>query len=196
MKRYTWVLGVAAFLLIVVVILNGISTPEDEEIPSGGPNRGAQMHPFATPLAASDLKGDANVATKDGQGEFGRRAACSVRGADILNICELYERGPVVLTIIPAQGEQCRSVLDQFQRVAPEFPQVSFAAVGSRGDRDDLRGRWSFPVGWDRDGAVASLYGLVGCPQITFARRGGRVVETTRVELTDEALAAKVRALQ
>ena len=190
--RYTWFLGVVAFGLIVVAILNGI---ESEGIQSGGPERGDAMQPFATPLAASDLEGDANVATKDGQGEFGKRAACTVRGPKVLNICELYERGPVVLTIFPAQGDQCRGVLDQFERVALRFPDVSFAAVGSRGDRDDLRGRWSFPVGWDRDGAVASLYGLVGCPQITFARRGGRVVETTRTELTDAQLAVKVRAL-
>lgn len=190
--RYTWFVGVVAFALIVVAILNGLET---EGIQSGGPERGAKLQPFATPLADSQLEGDANVATKDDQGDFGRRAACTVRGREILNVCELYERGPVVLTIFPAQGEQCRDVLDQFQRVAPQFPDVTFAAVGSRGDRDDLRGRWSFPVGWDRDGAVASLYGLVGCPQITFARRGGRVVETTRTELTDAQLAAKARAL-
>jgi hypothetical protein len=190
--RYTWFLGVVAFLLIVVAILNGIGS---EGIQSGGPERGAAMQPFATPLAASDLEGDANVATEDDQGEFGRRAACSVRGPDVLNVCQLYEQGPVVLAIFPTEGEQCRTVLDQFQRVAPRFPRVRFAAVGSRGDRDDLRGPWRFPVGWDRDGAVASLYGLVGCPQITFARRGGRVVETTRRELTDRELADKVRAL-
>lgn len=190
--RYTWFLGVVAFLLIVVAILNGIST---EGVQSGGPERGATMQPFATPLAASDLEGDANVATKDDQGEFGARAACKVRGPKILNICELYEKGPVVLAIFPAEGDQCRTVLDQFQRLAPRFPRATFAAVGSRGDRDDLKGPWRFPVGWDRDGAIASLYGLVGCPQITFARRGGKVFETTRREMSDNQIAGLVRRL-
>lgn len=195
MKRYSWFLGVVGFLLLVVVTLNGVNTSQEEEIPSGGPEAGAKLHPFATPLAASDLKGDANVATKDGQGEFGDRAACTVRGPKILNICELYERGPVVLAIIPAKGKQCRTVLDQFQRLAPRFPKASFAAVGARGDRKDLAGPWTFPVGWDRDGAIASLYGLVGCPQITFARRGGKVLRTTRVEMSDSEIAGLVRRL-
>ena len=196
MKRYTWFLGVVAFLLIVVAILNGINTSQDEEIPSGGPNRGAQMHPFATPLAASDLEGDANVAVKDGQGEFGDRAACKVRGPKILNICQLYEKKPVVLAIFPVQGEQCREILPQLDRVAQRFPYVAFAAVGSRGDRDDLETGWVFPVGWDRDGAIASLYGLVGCPQITFAHRGGKVLTTTRTEMTDADIAAQVERLR
>lgn len=195
MKGYGWVLGLAVFVLLVLVTLNGITTGDDEEIPSGGPDRGTKVHPFATPLADSALEGDANVAVKDDQGEFGKRAACTVRGRDILNICELYERGPVVLALFPAQGEQCRSILDQFQRVAPRFPDVAFAAVGSRGDRDDLRGPWRFPVGWDPDGAIASLYGLVGCPQITLVRRGGVVEDTVRTELTDAALVRAVRRL-
>jgi hypothetical protein len=180
------------FLLVVVVILNGINT---ENVPTGGPERDAKLQPFAVPLAESDLDGDANVAVKDGQGEFGERAACTVRGPKVLNVCELYEQGPVVLAIFPAEGDQCRTVLDQFERVKRDFPDVRFAAVGSRGDRDELKGPWTFPVGWDRDGAVASLYGLVGCPQITFARKGGKVLDTTRREMADGALAGIVRRL-
>ena len=42
----------------------------------------------------------------------------------------------------------------------------------------------------------SSAFGLVGCPQITFARQGGTVVETTRTELTDDELIAKARALR
>jgi hypothetical protein len=195
-KRYSWFLGVVVFLLLVVVTLNGITTGADEEIPSGGPNRGAKLHPFATPLANSDLEGDANVAVKDGQGEFGDKAACKVRGPKILNICQLYEKKPVVLAIFPAQGEQCREILTQLDRVAALFPDVAFAAVGSRGERDDLKGERVFPVGWDRDGAIASLYGLVGCPQITFAHRGGKVLTTTRTEMTDDEIAAQVKRLR
>lgn len=196
MKRYSWFLGVVAFLLLVVVTLNGVSTSQEEEVSSGGPKAGAKLYPFATPLATSDLKGDANIATKDGQGEFGARAACTVRGPKILNVCELYERGPLVLAIFSAEGGPCREVLDQFQRLAPQFPKVSFAGVGSLGDRKDLKGSWRFPVGWDRDGAVASRYGLVDCPQITFALKGGKVLKTTRGDLADEEIVRLVRKLR
>ena len=44
-------------------------------------------------------------------------------------------------------------------------------------------------------GALASLYGLVGCPQVTFARRGGRVVESVRAPLTDAELVRRLERL-
>ena len=184
-SRYTWFLGVVAFLLIVVVILNAVGSGG---VSPGGPGGGGRLIPFAVPLASAPSRpdDDANV---------DRRKACRVRGRGILNICELQERGPVVLAIFPTDAGRCRTVLRQFARVAPRFEGVSFAAVGSAGDRKELGGPWRFPVGWDRDRAVSSVYGLVGCPQITFARRGGRVVETTRRPLSDAELAGIVRRL-
>ena len=186
--RYTWFLGVVGFLLLVLVTLNSVETGG---VRGGGPETGDELVPFAVPLADApprpDRKEDANV---------DEDRACRVRGPGILNVCELYERGPVVLALFPTDGTECRAVLRQFERVAPRYPRVSFAAVGSSGDRDTLRGRWAFPVGWDRDRAVASVYGLVGCPQITFADRGGKVVETTRRALSDGELAEQVRVLR
>lgn len=186
--RYTWFIGVAALLLIAVVGLNAIRT---ERVSSGGPEAGAKLPPFAVPLAEAELVGDANVALKAGEGA--KRAACDVRGPDILNVCELAEQGPVVLALFPTEAGRCRSVARQLARMRERFPDVRFAAVGSRGNRRDLeRLAAPFPVGWDRDGAVASIYGLVGCPQVTLARRGGEVVATTRTELTDDELAEQI----
>ena len=51
-------------------------------------------------------------------------------------------------------------------------------------------------AGWDKDRAVASVYGLVGCPQVTFAKQGGAVVDTVRREIDDRAFAAQVRAIR
>ncbi|HEX8123628.1 MAG TPA: hypothetical protein VF549_20425 [Solirubrobacteraceae bacterium] len=191
-SRYGWFLGVAGFLLIVVVTLNAVLT--DSDIPSGGPDSG-KLAPFAVPLADSSLEGDANLATEEGQDQLGPRPACEVREPDVLNICEQWEQGPVVLALFPTNADRCRAVLGQLERMRSRFPRVRFVAVGSRGDRADLRG-WSFPVGWDRDGAVAARYGLVGCPQVTFAHKGGKVVETVRREIADDAFAGKVRALR
>lgn len=184
-SRYTWFLGVVGFLLVALVTINSIGS---EGVNSGGPDAGNRLAPFAVPLAAAAPRSDEDA-------NVDARKACGVRGPGVLNMCEIAERGPVVFTLFPSEAGRCRSVMRQFQRVAPRFPEVRFVAVGSRGERKALRGPWSFPVGWDKDGAVSSVYGLVGCPQITFAKRGGAVVLTTRRPLTDAELTDEVRGL-
>ena len=185
-SRYTWFIGVVGFLFIVYVILNSIGTGG---VSPGGPDEGDRLVPFAVPLADAPPRpdDDANVDPE---------RACGVRGRGILNVCELAERGPVVLALVPTEGADCRAVLDQLARIAPRFDDVRFAGVGSRGARDVLRARSDpFPLGWDRDGAVASQYGLVGCPQVTYAERGGAVMLTTRRRETDSQIAGHVRDL-
>ena len=191
--RYGWFLGVVAFLLLVLVTLNSITSGGVE---GGGPSGGNRLPPFAVPLADSSLEGDANLATKENQDQLGPRPACEVRGPDILNVCEEWELGPVVLALFPSDADRCRGVLEQLRRMKPRFPKVRFLAVGSRGERRALRGNWGFPVGWDRDGGIAARYGLVGCPQVTFANRGGVVVDTARRALSDAEFEAEVRALR
>ena len=184
-SRYGWFIGVVVFLLLVLVTVNSITTGGVE---SGGPDSGDKLVPFATPLADAPPR-EAEDAQVDPD------KACGVRGRGILNICEQYERGPVVLALFPTDAERCSRVMDQLARMRPRFPEVSFVAIGSAGDRDKLKGRAPLLVGWDKDRAVASIYGLVGCPQVTFARKGGRVVDTVRSELSDGAFAGKVREL-
>ncbi len=197
-SRYVWFVGVVFLLVIIVAMVNAIS--------NGGvraPTSGGDLAPFAAPLVLSSLEGDANLATgREGESkEVGRRPACDVRGADILNSCELRERGPVVLVFFADRGSQCVRQLDVLERVQRRHPRVQAAAVAIRGDRDKLRGlirehRWSFPVGWDRDGGVSNVYGVSVCPQITFARRGGRIVDTTFGELSEPELEAAMKRLE
>ena len=54
---------------------------------------------FAVPLASGDLSGEADIATHANDGPAGKVPACLERGLAILNICELYERAPVVLAL-------------------------------------------------------------------------------------------------
>ncbi|HEV3001332.1 MAG TPA: hypothetical protein VGW75_11385 [Solirubrobacteraceae bacterium] len=192
-SRYGWVVGLAGFVLLVVVTLNSITT---EGVNSGGPKPGKRMPPFAVPLADSDVDKDANLATEPGQGQLGDRPACEVRGPDVLNVCEQWELGPVVLAVFPTAAPRCRAVLRQLARMKGRFPRVRFAAVGSKGDRDDLRGTWGFPVGWDRDARVLALYGAVDCPQLTFAHRGGEVAGSAPRGLSDAELERRVRELR
>jgi hypothetical protein len=198
-SRYVWVVGAAALVLVVVLIVATLQQ---------GTGRGARgvptgdvMPPFAVPLALSRLEGDANLATGSGQGEAGAVPACSVRGPRVLNGCALRQRGPVVLAFFTTRGRDCVAQLDALQRVRNQVPAtVQFAAIAIRGARDDIRRlirehRWSFPIGYDHDGALANAYHVQVCPQLTFARRGGRVAETTFGALGDAELAAKARRL-
>jgi hypothetical protein len=173
--RYGLWIGAAA---VVVAALLTLGTLLAGPSGSAGVAPGRKLPPFAVPLASGNLTGDADVATRPDQGAAGRRPACAERGAGILNICELYEQGPVVLALFIDEGG-CEAVLDELQRLAPEFPGVRFAAVEIKGERAPLRALErthrlrSVPIGIDRDGALAALYNMVGCPQLTFAYRGG-----------------------
>jgi hypothetical protein len=102
-----------------------------------------------------------------------------VRGPDILNICEQWEQGPVVLALFVNSGS-CQEVVDELQRLASSRPGVRFAAVAIRGDRGALRRtiarrHWTLPVGYDRDGILANLYHDASCPQVSFALPGGTI---------------------
>jgi len=193
----TWILGVATLLAIAYITLNSLRT---EGPGSRGLDPGTPLPPFAMPLALSSLTGDANVATRPGSGPEGERPACKVRGPDVLNSCELAERGPVVLAFFAPQ-EPCEKQVDVVERIRARFPDVSFAAVAIRGDRDAVRKvvrehGWKLPVGHDEDGAVANQYAVALCPTITFAYEGGRVQGTTLRLQGESAVATRVEQLR
>jgi hypothetical protein len=197
-SRYGWFVGVVAVLLIAYVSLN---TAHSRGPGSEGVRAGARLPPFAAPLALGSVTGDVNVARRRGQGAAGARPACEVRGPGILNVCALWERGPVVLAFLATRGARCTGQLDAVERERARHPGVQFAAVAIRGDRGELRAlvrrhRWRFPVGWDRDGVLANVYGVAVCPQLTYALPGGRVTATTIGELGAGALERRVTALE
>jgi peroxiredoxin len=195
-RRYGWIVGVVGLLLIAYITLNTLRTQGQE-----APQEGKQLPPFATPLALSSLNGDANVARKSDSGASGKRPACEVRGDDVFNVCDLAARSPLVLAFfITRGGTECRRQLDVIQRVQGRFPAVRFAAVAVRGNRGDLRTLirrrgWTFPIGFDRDGAVANLYGVAVCPTIVFAYPRRLTMVTDFGYLGEAKLAARVRAL-
>jgi hypothetical protein len=171
--RYLGLLAVLAFVLIAVhTVVNKAALVR-------GIEPGHRLPPFAVPLALGDVTGDADVATHADAGAAGRVPACSERGAQLLNVCELYERGPVVLALFVDAGS-CTGILGDMQALAPSFPGVQFAAVAIKPSRARLRRlvqsqHLTLPVGIDNDGAVATLYQLASCPQVSFAYPGGVV---------------------
>jgi AhpC/TSA family len=174
--RYGGYVGLLALLIIALITINTIVTK-----PNGvkGLGPGEQVPPFAVPLALGTLQGDADTATHANDGGAGRVPACNERGPQILNVCQLYEGAPVVLALF-IDGGSCAKVLGDMQALAPIFPGVRFAAVAIKGDRSKVRKlirsqRLSFPIGLDSDGALAALYKVGTCPQLTFAYPGGEV---------------------
>ncbi len=171
--RYIAVAGLIAFFgLALYLTLTRRAVPP-------GIAAGERLPPFAAPLALGDVPGDVNVATRADSGQAGKRPACSVRGAGILNICQLYEQGPVVLALF-IDGGSCPAVLATMARLAPSFPGVRFAAVAVKAQTASVvrlvrKLGVTLPVGIDRDGVLGILYRMEGCAQLTFAYPGGVV---------------------
>jgi hypothetical protein len=187
-RRPGLLVGVLAIAAIAYIAVNTLRT---EGPGSRGPAVDRELPAFAAPLALSKLEGDANVSDR----------ACAVRGPDVLNSCELVGRGPVVLAFFAEPVERCDAEVDRIDRLRARFPDVQFAAVAIRGSRDALRRRvrergWRLPVGHDRDGAVANLYGIAVCPTIAVARRGGTVVRTLLGSQDDAQLSAAIREVE
>jgi hypothetical protein len=196
-SRYGWFVGVVAVLLIAYM---SVHTLASHHAGSRGPAAGAPLPPFAAPIATSQVGGDVNVARHAGDGRAGDVPACSIHRAGVLNVCDMARRGPVVLAFLATRAADCTGPLDAMQRLRNRFPGVQFAAVAIRGDRSGLRTLvrsrgWRFPVAYDHDGILATLYGVAVCPQITYAYAGGTVAGTTIGQLGEAELTRRVRSL-
>ncbi|MGH2877667.1 MAG: TlpA family protein disulfide reductase [Solirubrobacteraceae bacterium] len=182
-RPYGRYLGLLVVLIVVLVSINAALTRSKGSV---GVEPGHRLPPFAVPLARGDLNGAADVATRANDGAAGRVPACAERGTGILNICELYEQGPVVLALFVDAGS-CPQILSDMQALAPSFPNVRFAGVAIKGARGELlqlieAKRLSIPIGFDSEGTLAGLYKLVSCPQVSFAYPGGVVQSRTLLE--------------
>ena len=190
-------LAVAGLALLALVTVNTLRT---DGASSTGPPPGSVMTPFAAPLATSSLVGDVNVARRAGQGPAGAVAACDVRGAAVLNSCDLVDGRPAVLVFFTASKARCVAQVDRLAAAAVGQPGVRVAAITLGGDRRTLRELvlahdWTIPVAHDRDAVLGNLYGVVVCPQITELRAGGRVGATTVGELSQAALDQRLATL-
>lgn len=198
MTRFGWS-GTVGGGLVVLAFLGlafALFRSKADDPPDAVPN-GTRMPPFAAPLVRGALDGDANLS----RGGGGQRSACEVRGPQILNGCQLYARGPVVLAFVARVGD-CMTELRRLQQLKRSERALQVAAVAIKGDRDDLQGDLdrlgidAIPVGWDRDGALSSVYRVIVCPQITFADRGGIVRSTAYGKATLADLRRRAAALK
>jgi hypothetical protein len=197
-SRYSWVIGIAFFVVVVIVTINLLQTDSDA---LHGVKPGKRVPDFAAPLATGNLEGDANVRQRRGGNDnAGKVPACEVRSPAVVNVCNLRKK-PLVLTFIFDKGADCNPQVDRVERMRRRFPRVNFAAVFfSHEDRDTVRDivqrrNWREPVAVDRDGAIANRYGVGGCPTTIFAYRGGRVMKTSLGPLTEDQLGSTARRL-
>ena len=198
-NKYAWLVGILMFMGLGVLLFAQTLPNQGEGLE--GPEKGSRLKAFAAPLALGDVEGDANVCQREPCPEqAGGRPACSLTSEEVVNLCELREK-PLVLTVIFDRGADCYPQVDRTERIRRDFSDVNFATLFfTRKERGEIRRLvqargWQQPVGIDRDGAVANLYGVGGCPTTIFARAGGEVVDTKLGNLTEDELRRRAAAL-
>jgi len=206
--RYSIVVGLLFLAVIVVATVNTIEgggpgkTLGLDELPPRWP-----LPEFAVPAGAGRLEGDANVAQDDCESSAipcpqgsERTPACRVELAEAIRVCDLFDR-PLVISFWFSKGDGCVTQQDLVERVFRRYRgRVGFLSVDIRDDRDTLRDLirqrgWTLPVGYDRDGAVGSLYGVGGCPTFAYVYPGGSLQSASIGELSVAELSDRVDRL-
>jgi hypothetical protein len=202
--RFSIVVGLLFGAVIVIAVLNGTGGGEGtlglDRQPSHWP-----LPEFAVPLATGSLEGDANVAQDDCATSQlpcpdPRLPACRVDEPGSIRVCDLFGR-PSVITFWFTKGDGCVNQQDVVSRVYERYRgRVGFLSLDVRDDpgtvRDLVRDRgWKMPVGFDRDGAVAGIYRVGGCPTFAYVYPGGTLQSASIGDLTAPQLGAKVEDL-
>ena len=159
--NYVTVVGVAFVVVIVLALVNMLRTEDSGTVGIGDVGRGEPVPKFAVPVASSDLDGDANIDPKQ---------ACKVEGADVIRVCDYFDRPLVMSFWFTKGGSQCIDQQDVFDDVTLDYKRrLGALSINVRDDRDDVRSLieehgWKVPAGYDRDGAVSNIYRVGGCP--------------------------------
>jgi peroxiredoxin len=176
--RYTWVVGIAALVVVIVVAVNSLPNAGRGY---RGPEIGERIPVFAAPLVTSEAEGDANIKQDENDDEAGNDTpACDVDLQGVVTACELFERKPLVLALaVPA--DDCERQLEAMQALSTERSDLQFAAVISGRSHDTAREvvertGVTFPVAVDQDLAVFNLYRVAYC-STAVADRGGELRE-------------------
>lgn len=207
--RYTLVVGL---LFLGIIVVATISTLDGD---GGGETLGLDRLParwplpqFAVPAAAGELEGDANVAQDDCETsaipcpeESRRTPACRVDLPEAIRVCDLFDRPLVISFWFTKGGDECVQQQDLVERAYRRYRgRVAFLSLDIRDDRDTVRELirqrdWTMPVGYDRDGAVGSLYGVGICPTFAYVYPGGTLESAGIGALTLPQLSDRVDRL-
>jgi hypothetical protein len=183
--RYSIFVGIAFLVLIAIAAVNAFRTNEGGVLGADAAEAGTPLPEFAVPELLAGEDADANIFQDDCETsenpcppEARRTPACRVELADVIRVCDLFER-PLVLSFWFSNPKDCPPTQDAVDDAAHRYrDRANFLSVAVRGDREQLaevvedRG-WTLPVGWDRDGAVSNLYRVGVCPTVAFVYPGG-----------------------
>ena len=206
--RYSIAVGLLFAIVILVATIQTLGGGGEEG--TLGLDRQQPRWPlpeFAVPAATGELEGDANVAQDDCESsavpcpEDARRTpACRIDTAGAIRVCDFFDR-PLVISFWFTKGGDCAEQQDAVDEVYGRYrDRVNFLSLDVRDDRDTVRDLvrrhgWQVPVGYDRDGAVASLYKVGGCPTFAYVYPGGTLESASIGDLTAGQLEARVRTL-
>lgn len=202
--RYSLIVGLFFLALVVVASIHTLSGGGGSEGTLGLDRQEPRwaLPEFAVPAAAGELEGDANVAQDDCESaavpcpqDARRRPACRITTAGAIRVCDFFER-PLVISFWFTKGGDCADEQDVVDGAYERYRgRVNFLSLDVRDDRDTVQELirqhgWKMPVGYDRDGAVASLYKVGGCPTLAYVYPGGTlqsasIGEFTAAELDD-----------
>jgi Redoxin len=191
-RPYRWAIGGFGIVLVIVISIIEFA---NHGAASAGVKPGHTLISFAAPTATGGVVGDANISKPCSLGYFGSRA---------VNVCLLVRHGPVVLAFFVAGVSDCERSIDVEQRLARRYASsgVQFVAVAASSGRASTvhavrAHHWTIPVAYDRDGALAQVYGVEVCPMFELAYRGGVVRSLLFGDQWNKPgqLDAKVRAL-
>ena len=99
------------------------------------------------------------------------------------------------------KGDGCVTQQDVVNRVYERYRgRVAFLSLDVRDDPETVRNLvrergWRMPVGYDRDGAVAALYRVGGCPTFAFVFPGGTLQNASIGELSASGLSTRIGRL-
>jgi hypothetical protein len=205
--RYSLIVGLIFAAVIVISVIHTLGNKDEGTLGLDKVARRWPLPEFAVPRAAGPLEGDANVAQDNCEtaqtpcpGSATRTPACRLHTPGAIRVCDFFAR-PLVLSFWFAHGGNCSEQQDVVSRVYARYRgRVSFLSLDVRDDRDTVRelirrNGWRMPVGYDRDGAVAGLYRVGGCPTFAYAYPGGTLQDASIGELTVPQLEAHVDEL-
>ena len=204
-NRYSLIVGLLFLVLIGVATLHTLNGGGEkilglDEQPPRWP-----LPEFAVPAAAGTLEGDANVYQDDcGSSSLPctepRVPACRIKTPGAIRVCDLFDR-PLVISFWFGTESDCERQQNVVSEVAARYRgRVNFLSLDVRDSRGSVRELvreqgWEMPVGFDRDGAVAALYRVGGCPTFAYAYPGGTLQSASIGELGVGALSQHVREL-